>query len=113
VKISRHPSLVQLTIDKKRPENVEYFNYLDITITNHARCTREIKTGIVMTKEAFNRKKALFTTKLDLILRRKPVDFYTRIVPVYGAKTWTLRKVNQKHLESFEMWWWRRMEAIS
>jgi len=26
---------------------------------------------------------------------------------------WTLRAVDQKHLESFEMWCWRRMEKIS
>ena len=32
---------------------------------------------------------------------------------MYGAETWTLRKVDQKHLESFEMWCWRRMEKIS
>jgi hypothetical protein len=30
-----------------------------------------------------------------------------------GADTWTLRKVDQKYLESFEMWCWRRMEKIS
>jgi hypothetical protein len=32
---------------------------------------------------------------------------------LYGAETLTLRVVNQKHLESFEMWCWRRMEKIS
>ena len=26
-----------------------------------------------------------------------------------GAGTWTLRKVDEKYLESFEMWCWRRM----
>ena len=30
-----------------------------------------------------------------------------------GAETWTLRAVDQKHLESFEMWCSRRMEEIS
>jgi hypothetical protein len=29
------------------------------------------------------------------------------------AETWTLRAVDQKQLESFEMWRWRRMEKIS
>jgi len=33
--------------------------------------------------------------------------------PVYGAGTWTLRAVDQKHLERSEMWCWRRMEKIS
>jgi hypothetical protein len=32
---------------------------------------------------------------------------------LYGAETWTLRKIDQKYLESFEMWFWRRMEKIS
>jgi hypothetical protein len=30
-----------------------------------------------------------------------------------STETWTLRKVDQKYLESFEMWCWRRMEKIS
>jgi hypothetical protein len=32
---------------------------------------------------------------------------------LYDAETWTLRAVDQKHLESFEMWCWRRMKKIS
>jgi hypothetical protein len=32
---------------------------------------------------------------------------------LYGAETWTLRKVDQKYLESFEMWCWRRIQKIS
>ena len=32
---------------------------------------------------------------------------------LYGAETWTLRATDQKYLESFEMWYWRRMEEIS
>ena len=28
----------------------------------------------------------------------------------YGAETQTLRAADQKYLESFEMWCWRRME---
>ena len=41
---------------------------------------------------------------------------YTRnewSIALYGAETWTLRAMDQKHLESFEMWCWRRMEKIS
>ena len=35
---------------------------------------------------------------------------YTWIIALYGAEIWTLRKVDQKYLESFEMWCWRWME---
>ena len=32
---------------------------------------------------------------------------------LYGAETWRHRATDQKRLESFEMWCWRRMEKIS
>jgi hypothetical protein len=32
---------------------------------------------------------------------------------VYGAETWTLRPVDQKDFQSFEMCCWRRMDKIS
>ena len=35
------------------------------------------------------------------------------LIALYGAKTSTFRAVDQKHLESFEMWCWRRMKKIS
>jgi hypothetical protein len=28
-------------------------------------------------------------------------------------ETWTSRKVDQKYLKAFEMWWWRKMDKIS
>jgi hypothetical protein len=31
---------------------------------------------------------------------------------LYGSETWTLRKVDQKHLDNFEMRCWRKMEEI-
>jgi len=54
----------------------------------------------------------LFST-LDLELGKKLVKCYIWSIALYGAETWTLRAIDQKHLESFEMWFWRRMEKIS
>ena len=34
------------------------------------------------------------------------------IIASYGSETWTLRKLELKHLESFEIWCWRRIEKI-
>jgi hypothetical protein len=44
-------------------------------ITNDARSTREIKSQAAMAKEAVN-KKTLFTSKMDLNLRKKLVGYY-------------------------------------
>ena len=66
-----------------------------------------------MAKAAVNKKRALFTSTVDLKLRKKLVKCYMWSIALYGADTWTLRAVDQKHLESFEMWCWRRIEKIS
>jgi hypothetical protein len=68
---------------------------------------------IAMAKAAFNKKWNLFTSILDLELRKKLVKCYGWSIALYGAETSTLRAIDQKHLESFEMWCWKRMEKIS
>jgi len=82
-------------------------------MTEDVICTLEIKCRIAMAKAAFNKKTTLFTSTLDLELRMKLVKCYIWSIALYGAETWTLRAVDQKNLESFEMWCWRRMEKIS
>jgi hypothetical protein len=54
-----------------------------------------------MAKAAFNKKRALFTGKMDLELRKKPVKCYIWSMVLYSAETWTFRAVDQKHLEIF------------
>jgi len=66
-----------------------------------------------MAKAAFNKKRTLFTSTLDLELRKKLVTYYIWSIALYGAETWTLRAADQKHLGSSEMWCWKRMEKIS
>ena len=46
-------------------------------------------------------------------MRKKLVKCYIWSIALYGAETGTLRKVDQKYLESFKMWCWRRMKEIS
>ena len=70
----------------------------------HTGITGEINSRIAMAKSAFNNKRALLTSTLDLKLRKKLVKFYIWSIALYGAETWTPRAVNQKHLESSEMW---------
>jgi hypothetical protein len=99
MRISRQPFPVIFRIDKKQLDIVESFKYLGSMLTNDGRCNCEIKSRI-----------ALFTSKMDLELRKKLAQCYIRSVALCGAETWTLQAVDQKHLESFEMWCWRRME---
>ena len=60
------------------------------------------KSRIAMENAAPNTKN-LLTRKLDLILWKRLATCYIWSIALYGAGTWTLRKVDQKCLESFEM----------
>jgi hypothetical protein len=80
---------------------VECFEYLGSKTTNDAKYERQITSRTVTAKTAFYENKTLFTSKLDLNLRKKPVKFYIWSMALYGAVTWTLRKVEQIYLESF------------
>jgi hypothetical protein len=83
-------------------------------ITNDARCTCGIKSRIAMAKAVFTKNKTLFTSKLDLNLRKKlVVKYFICSIALYGAETWTVQEVDQKYLESFEMWCLRRTEKIA
>jgi hypothetical protein len=112
MRISRQPFPVKIMTEQKQLENVESFTYLGSMLTNNGRCTCEIKSRIAMAKVAFKKKRALFTSTLDLKLTKKLVKCYIWSIALYGAENWNIRAVDQKHLKNFEMWCWRRMEKI-
>jgi hypothetical protein len=60
-----------------------------------------------MAKAVFNRKKILFTSKLDLSLKKKLSKCHILSIALFGTETLTLLKVNQKNLERSEMWCWK------
>jgi hypothetical protein len=65
-----------------------------------------------MATTEFNKKKTLFTTELDLILRKNVSKLLNCEHSFVGAEIWTLREVDQKYRQCFEMWCWRRMEKF-
>jgi hypothetical protein len=59
---------------------------------------------IDMKKAALKKKKNFFISKLGLNLRKKLVKCYIWTIALYGAEIYTLLKVDQKYVGSFEMW---------
>jgi len=69
--------------------------------TNDGRCICEIKSRIARAKAVFDNKKNPFTSTLDLNLRKKLVKCFVWSMALFGVEIWTIRAVDQKHLENF------------
>jgi len=76
MRISRQQFPAKIMIDQKQLENVESFKYFGSILTNDGRCTCEIKCRIAMAKAAFNKNRTLFTSTLDLELRKNLMKCY-------------------------------------
>ena len=58
------------------------------------------------------RKNISLTSKLNIQLYKKLVRCYVWSNALCDSETWTLRKLERKYLENFEMRCWSRMEKI-
>jgi len=65
-----------------------------VTHSNDLNSCRQDKSG--STVAAFNKKKTLFTNKLNLNLRKKLVKCYIWSMALYAAENWTLQAADQK-----------------
>jgi len=99
---------VKISIDGKELEQFGKFCYLESMITSDAKCHVDIRRRIAMGKDAFYKRKELLTGKLNKNLKKRII----KSMIWYRLETWTMRKVDIKRLEAFEMWIWHRMERI-
>src|SRR5207249_2415869 len=104
---------VNIKIDGQRLEQVTNFKYLGSIISEDGRNLVDIKTSIMLAKQAFNNRKELLTKQMKKPLKKRMTRTLVWPIALYGCETWTLRKVEVDKLEAFELWLWRQMEAIS
>ena len=94
--IGRKPKKIDIRIKGESIDQVDSFKYLGCNISSNMNCCQEVKQRIAMAKE----------------LWKNLVNSFVWSVALYGEDTWTLRRNEQKELEAFEMWVWRRMERV-
>jgi hypothetical protein len=73
----------------------------------------KLNPGLLWQKLYLTRRGLFLPAKWTYELWKKLANCYIFCIAFYGAETWTLRAVDQKRLEIFEMWCWRRMERTS
>ena len=83
---------INITIEGQRVEQVNQFRYLGSLISDDGTFTAEIKCRIAMSKNAFSKRRELFSKRLSKELKKKVIMSIVWSVALYGSETWTLRK---------------------
>ena len=82
-------------------------------ITEVGDCSHEIKRCLLLGKRAM--------TNLDNILKSRDITLPTKVhlvkamvfpVVMYGCESWTINKAEGQRIDSFELWYWRRLLRV-
>ena len=82
-------------------------------ITADGDCSHEIKRHLL-----FGRK---VMTNLDSLLKSRDITLSTKVplvtamvfpVVMYGCESWTVKKAEQRKIDAFELWCWRRLLGL-
>ena len=89
------------------------FTFLGSTITADGDCSHEIKGHLLLGRKAM--------TNLDSILKSRNITLLTKVrlvkamvfpVVMYGCESWTIKKVEHRRIDAFELWCWRRLLRV-
>ena len=82
-------------------------------ITEDGDCSHEIKRHLLLGREVM--------TNLDSILKTRDITLPTKVhlvkamvcpVVMYGCESWTVKKVEHRKIDAFELWCWRRLLRV-
>ena len=100
-------------IDGETVETVADFIFLGSKITADGDCSHEIKRRLLLGRKVM--------TSLDSILKSRDIASSTKVhlvktmvfpVVMYGCESWTIKKVECRRIDAFELWCWRRLLRI-
>ena len=94
-------------------ETVTDFLFMGSIITVDGDCSHEIKRHLLLGRKAM--------TNPDSILKSREITLQTKVclvkamvfpVVMYGCESWTVKKVDRRRTEAFELWCWRRLLRV-
>ena len=113
MKIGKEETRLNITLNGQQLEQINSFKYLGAIVNSEGNTIEEIRKRIGMGKEAYTKMRGLLNAKkIPISLRIRFAKCYVWSIVLYGCESWVIRKKEEKYLESFEMWLWRRMEGI-
>ena len=112
-KIMASGPITSWQIDEETMETVTDFIFLSSKIIADGDCSHEIKRSLFLGRKAM--------TNLDNMLKSRDITLPTKVhlvkamvfpVVMYGCESWTIKKVEQRRIDAFELWCWRRLLRI-
>ena len=79
-------------------------------ITADGDCRHEIKRRLLLGKKIMTNLDSIFKSR-DITLPTKVCLVKAMVFPVvmYGCESWTVKKAEQRRIDAFELWCWRRL----
>ena len=112
-KIMASGPITSWEIDGETVETVSDFILGGSKITADGDCSHEIKRRLLLGRKVM--------TNLYSILKSRDVTLSTKIclvkdmvfpVVMYGCERWTVKKVEHRRIDAFEVWYWRRLLRV-
>src|SRR5574337_680693 len=94
-------------------ETVSDFIFLGSKITTYGDCSHEIKRRLLLGREVMANLDSIFKSR-DITLPTKFRLVKAMVFPVvmYGCESWTVKKAEQRRIDAFELWCWRRLLRV-
>ena len=112
-KIMASGSITSWQIDGETMEAVRDFIFLGSKITAEGDCNHEIKRCLLLGRKIM--------TNLDSILKSRDITLPTKVhlvkvivfpVVMYGCESWTPKKTEDRRIDAFELYCWRRLLRV-
>ena len=113
MKITASGSVSSWQIDGEPVETVTDFIFLGSKITVNCDCNNEIKRRLLHGRKAM--------TNLNSILKSRDITLPTKVrlakamafpVVMYGCESWTIKKAEQQIIDTFGLWYWKRLLRV-
>ena len=100
-------------IDGKTVETASDFIFLGSKITAYGDCSYEIERHLLLGRKVMTNLDSIFKSR-DITLPTKVHLIKAMVFPVvmYGSESWTVKKVECRRIDAFELWCWRRLLRV-
>ena len=112
-KIMASGPITSWQIDGETVEAVRDFIFLGSKITADGDCSHVIKRRLLLGRKVMTNLDSIFKSR-DIILSTKVCLVKAMVFPVvmYGCESWTVKKVECRRIDAFEVWCWRRLLRV-